>query len=126
MDNGVDLVPLLAVPFFLMAGNPMNSAILTTTRTTDVPGAWIITPAADPLTFLAPVDALLMIAGCFMRRCCDHASDPRTCCRVPSGCRSNSRSCSSTYAGIPASAYPRASSNIEAFMEWNPARVMNW
>ena len=44
----------------------------------------------------------------------------------PSASMASSRSWSPTYADMSASAYREASSNIEAFKAWNPARVMNW
>ncbi len=62
----MDTIETTAVVLFIVAGASIFGWILTTTRTTDALGAWIIANAGDPVTFLILVNVLLLIVGCFM------------------------------------------------------------
>jgi tripartite ATP-independent transporter DctM subunit len=62
----MDTIETTAVVLFIVAGASIFGWILTTTRTTDALGAWIIAFAADPVTFLLLVNAFLLLVGCFM------------------------------------------------------------
>jgi tripartite ATP-independent transporter DctM subunit len=62
----MDTIETTAVVLLIVAGASIFGWILTTTRTTDALGAWIITYASDPITFLILVNVFLLIVGCFM------------------------------------------------------------
>jgi TRAP-type C4-dicarboxylate transport system permease large subunit len=62
----MDTVETTAVVLLIVAGASIFGWILTTTRTTDALGAWIITFAGDPITFLILINVFLLIVGCFM------------------------------------------------------------
>ena len=62
----MDTIETTAVVLFIVAGASIFGWILTTTRTTDAMGEWIITFASDPITFLILVNLFLLVVGCFM------------------------------------------------------------
>jgi tripartite ATP-independent transporter DctM subunit len=62
----MDTIETTAVVLLIVAGASIFGWVLTTTRTTDALGEWIITYAADPVTFLLLVNVFLLIVGCFM------------------------------------------------------------
>lgn len=62
----MDTIETTAVVLFIVAGASIFGWVLTTTRTTDALGEWIITYAADPITFLLLVNLFLLLVGCFM------------------------------------------------------------
>ncbi|HZW47608.1 MAG TPA: SLC13 family permease, partial [Microvirga sp.] len=62
----MDTVETTAVVLLIVAGASIFGWVLTTTRTTDALGQWIITFASDPITFLILVNVFLLIVGCFM------------------------------------------------------------
>ena len=62
----MDTIETTAVVLFIVAGASIFGWVLTTTRTTDALGEWIIAYAADPITFLILVNVFLLIVGCFM------------------------------------------------------------
>jgi tripartite ATP-independent transporter DctM subunit len=62
----MDTIETTAVVLLIVAGASIFGWILTTTRTTDALGAWIITVASDPITFLLLVNVFLLLVGCFM------------------------------------------------------------
>jgi TRAP-type C4-dicarboxylate transport system permease large subunit len=62
----MDTVETTAVVLLIVAGASIFGWILTTTRTTDALGAWILAFAADPITFLILVNLFLIVVGCFM------------------------------------------------------------
>ncbi len=62
----MDTLETTAVVLFIVAGASIFGWVLTTTRTTDALGEWIITFASDPITFLLLVNVFLLIVGCFM------------------------------------------------------------
>jgi TRAP-type C4-dicarboxylate transport system permease large subunit len=62
----MDTIETTAVVLLIVAGASIFGWILTTTRTTDALGAWILEFAADPVTFLILVNVFLLLVGCFM------------------------------------------------------------
>jgi TRAP-type C4-dicarboxylate transport system permease large subunit len=62
----MDTVETTAVVLLIVAGASIFGWILTTTRTTDALGAWILAFADDPITFLILVNLFLLVVGCFM------------------------------------------------------------
>jgi len=62
----MDTIETTAVVLLIVAGASIFGWVLTTTRTTDALGAWIIAYAADPITFLILINVFLLIVGCFM------------------------------------------------------------
>jgi tripartite ATP-independent transporter DctM subunit len=62
----MDTIETTAVVLFIVAGASIFGWILTTTRTTDAMGEWIIAFASDPVTFLILVNVFLLLVGCFM------------------------------------------------------------
>src|SRR5918997_146671 len=62
----MDTIETTAVVLFIVAGASIFGWVLTTTRTTDALGEWIIAYAADPISFLILVNVFLLIVGCFM------------------------------------------------------------
>ncbi|MCB5175138.1 TRAP transporter large permease [Microvirga lenta] len=62
----MDTIETTAVVLFIVAGASIFGWVLTTTRTTDALGEWIITYAANPVTFLILINIFLLIVGCFM------------------------------------------------------------
>jgi tripartite ATP-independent transporter DctM subunit len=62
----MDTVETTAVVLFIVAGASIFGWVLTTTRTTDALGEWIIAVASDPISFLILVNLFLLIVGCFM------------------------------------------------------------
>ncbi|WP_230531532.1 TRAP transporter large permease [Microvirga roseola] len=62
----MDTIETTAVVLFIVAGASIFGWVLTTTRTTDALGEWIIAYAADPITFLILVNVFLLAVGCFM------------------------------------------------------------
>jgi tripartite ATP-independent transporter DctM subunit len=62
----MDTIETTAVVLFIVAGASIFGWVLTTTRTTDALGEWIITYADDPVTFLILINVFLLIVGCFM------------------------------------------------------------
>jgi TRAP-type C4-dicarboxylate transport system permease large subunit len=62
----MDTIETTAVVLFIVAGASIFGWVLTTTRTTDALGEWIIAYAADPVTFLILVNVFLLMVGCFM------------------------------------------------------------
>ena len=51
---------------FIVAGASIFGWVLTTTRTTDALGGWIIAYTSNPISFLIFVNVFLLIVGCFM------------------------------------------------------------
>ncbi|MFW5834410.1 MAG: TRAP transporter large permease subunit, partial [Pseudomonadota bacterium] len=62
----MDTIETTAVVLFIVAGASIFGWILTTTRTTEAIGQWILTVASDPIMFLLMVNGFLLIVGCFM------------------------------------------------------------
>ena len=62
----MDTIETTAVVLFIVAGASIFGWVLTTTRTTDALGEWIITYAANPISFLILINVFLLIVGCFM------------------------------------------------------------
>jgi tripartite ATP-independent transporter DctM subunit len=62
----MDTIETTAVVLFIVAGASIFGWVLTTSRTTEALGAWILAVADDPITFLLLVNAFLLIVGCFM------------------------------------------------------------
>ncbi|KAA2237266.1 TRAP transporter large permease [Salinarimonas soli] len=62
----MDTIETTAVVLLIVAGASIFGWILTTTRTTDALGAWILAFADDPITFLILVNLFLLVVGCFM------------------------------------------------------------
>lgn len=62
----MDTIETTAVVLLIVAGASIFGWVLTTTRTTDALGEWIITYASDPILFLILVNVFLLIVGCFM------------------------------------------------------------
>lgn len=62
----MDTIETTAVVLLIVAGASIFGWILTTTRTTDALGAWILAFADDPVTFLILVNLFLLVVGCFM------------------------------------------------------------
>ena len=62
----MDTIETTAVVLFIVAGASIFGWVLTTTRTTDALGEWIIAYANDPFTFLLLVNVFLLVVGCFM------------------------------------------------------------
>ncbi len=62
----MDTIETTAVVLLIVAGASIFGWILTTTRTTDALGAWILAFADDPITFLILVNLFLIVVGCFM------------------------------------------------------------
>ncbi|WP_349367982.1 TRAP transporter large permease [Salinarimonas sp.] len=62
----MDTIETTAVVLFIVAGASIFGWILTTTRTTEALGAFILEVATNPLVFLLMVNGFLLIIGCFM------------------------------------------------------------
>jgi TRAP-type C4-dicarboxylate transport system permease large subunit len=62
----MDTIETTAVVLFIVAGASIFGWVLTTTRTTEALGAWIIQVADDPVSFFLLVNAFLLLVGCFM------------------------------------------------------------
>ncbi|APF36115.1 TRAP transporter large permease [Chelatococcus daeguensis] len=62
----MDTIETTAVVLFIVAGASIFGWVLTTTRTTEALGAWILAVASDPVTFLLLVNVFLLVVGCFM------------------------------------------------------------
>jgi tripartite ATP-independent transporter DctM subunit len=62
----MDTIETTAVVLFIVAGASIFGWVLTTTRTTEALGAWILSVASDPITFLLLVNLFLLVIGCFM------------------------------------------------------------
>jgi len=62
----MDTIETTAVVLFIVAGASIFGWILTTTRTTEALGAFILEVATNPLIFLLMVNGFLLIIGCFM------------------------------------------------------------
>ena len=62
----MDTIETTAVVLFIVAGASIFGWVLTTTRTTEALGAWILAVASDPVTFLLLINVLLLVVGCFM------------------------------------------------------------
>jgi tripartite ATP-independent transporter DctM subunit len=62
----MDTIETTAVVLLIVAGASIFGWVLTTTRTTDALGEWIIAYANDPITFLLLVNVFLLLVGCFM------------------------------------------------------------
>lgn len=62
----MDTIETTAVVLFIVAAASIFGWVLTTTRTTDALGEWIIAYASDPITFLILVNLFLLLVGCFM------------------------------------------------------------
>jgi tripartite ATP-independent transporter DctM subunit len=61
-----DTLETTAVILFIVAGASIFGWCLTQSRATDALGAWIITVADDPVSFLILVNVFLLAVGCFM------------------------------------------------------------
>jgi tripartite ATP-independent transporter DctM subunit len=61
-----DTLETTAVVLFIVAGASIFGWCLTQSRATDALGAWIISVARDPVTFLLLVNVFLLVVGCFM------------------------------------------------------------
>jgi TRAP-type C4-dicarboxylate transport system permease large subunit len=62
----MDTIETTAVVLLIVAGASIFGWVLTTTRTTDALGAWILAYASTPFTFLILVNFFLLAVGCFM------------------------------------------------------------
>ncbi len=62
----MDTIETTAVVLFIVAGAAIFGWILTTTRTTEAIGAWLLSVATDPIMFLIMVNLFLLVVGCFM------------------------------------------------------------
>jgi tripartite ATP-independent transporter DctM subunit len=62
----MDTIETTAVVLFIVAGASIFGWVLTTTRTTEALGAWILAVAASPVAFLLLVNGFLLVVGCFM------------------------------------------------------------
>jgi TRAP-type C4-dicarboxylate transport system permease large subunit len=62
----MDTIETTAVVLFIVAAASIFGWVLTTSRTTEALGAWILSVADDPLTFLLLVNLFLLAVGCFM------------------------------------------------------------
>ena len=62
----MDTIETTAVVLFIVAGASIFGWVLTTTRTTEALGAWILAVAASPIAFLLLVNGFLLVVGCFM------------------------------------------------------------
>ena len=62
----MDTVETTAVVMFIVAGASIFGWVLTTTRTTEALGAWILAVADSQLVFLVLINVFLLIVGCFM------------------------------------------------------------
>jgi tripartite ATP-independent transporter DctM subunit len=61
-----DTIETTAVVLFIVAGASIFGWCLTESRATDALGAWIISVANTPMSFLLLVNVFLLIVGCFM------------------------------------------------------------
>jgi TRAP-type C4-dicarboxylate transport system permease large subunit len=62
----MDTIETTAVVLLIVAGASIFGWVLTTTRTTDALGTWILTYASTPVSFLILVNFFLLVVGCFM------------------------------------------------------------
>jgi len=62
----MDTIETTAVVLFIVAGASIFGWVLTTTRTTEALGAWILAVADSQFVFLVLINIFLLIVGCFM------------------------------------------------------------